>query len=159
MNDATRLQAYLDRPLDDLMAELELYDPASRGPADVWRKVAGPVRQRLCVEWDYCTVRQDARWQDDLDLALAVVGVLSSRSPTPTCAASSTACFPPNGAGCACSPGATAGARWTTIWAAARRWRSTCRRSAPGRPSWAAGEGKLSTDFRNGLNGLGPGNS
>ncbi|MFQ5856177.1 MAG: hypothetical protein ACE5LU_11090 [Anaerolineae bacterium] len=61
------------------MAELELYDPASRGPADVWRKVAGPVRQRLCVEWDYCNVRQDARWENDLNLAVAVLGALSAR--------------------------------------------------------------------------------
>jgi hypothetical protein len=73
------LQAYLNRPLDDLMAELELYDPASKGPADVWNKVAGPLRQRLCVEWDYCTVRQDARWEDDLDLAVVVSSVLASQ--------------------------------------------------------------------------------
>jgi hypothetical protein len=33
--DRRTLQAYLSRPLDDLMTELELYDPASRGPADV----------------------------------------------------------------------------------------------------------------------------
>jgi len=77
--DRRALQAYLDRPLDDLMAKLELYDPASRGPADVWNKVAGPVRQRLCVEWAWCKVRQDARWEDDLDLAVAVLGVLSAR--------------------------------------------------------------------------------
>jgi hypothetical protein len=74
------LQAYLARPLDDLMAELELYDPASRGPADVWNKIAGPLRQRLCVEWGYCTVRQDARWEDDLDLAMAVFSVLAWRA-------------------------------------------------------------------------------
>jgi hypothetical protein len=77
--DRRALQGYLDRPLDGLMAELELYDPASRGPADVWNKVAGPVRQRLCVEWDWCQVRQDQRWDDDLSLALAVLGMLSAR--------------------------------------------------------------------------------
>jgi len=75
--DRRALQAYLNRPLDDLMAELELYDPASRGPADAWNKVAGPVRQRLCVEWGWCQVRQDQRWDDDLALALAVVAALS----------------------------------------------------------------------------------
>ena len=74
------LQAYLNRPLDDLMEELELYDPASKGPADAWNKVAEPLRQRLCVEWGYCTVRQDARWEDDLDLAMAVFSVLASRA-------------------------------------------------------------------------------
>jgi hypothetical protein len=76
-SDRRALQGYLDRPPDDLMAELELYDPASRGPADVWNKVAGPVRQRLCVEWGWCQVRQDQRWDDDLSLALAVVAALS----------------------------------------------------------------------------------
>jgi hypothetical protein len=64
--DRRALQAYLDRPLDDLMEQLELYDPASRGPAEAWNKVAGPVRQRLCVEWGWCEVRQDQRWDDDL---------------------------------------------------------------------------------------------
>ena len=76
--DRRALQAYLNRPLDDLMAELELCDPASRGPADVWNnKVVGPVRQRLCVEWDWCKLRQDARWDDKPTLALAVAARLS----------------------------------------------------------------------------------
>jgi len=77
--DRRALQAYLSRPLDDLMAELELYDPASRGPAEVWNKVAEPLCRRLCVEWDWCQLRQDARWENDLDLAVAVLGVLSAR--------------------------------------------------------------------------------
>ena len=78
--DRRKLQAYLDRPLNDLMSELELYDSASKGPANVWNKVAGPLRQRLCVEWDYCRVRQDARLDDDLTLAAAVVAELSARA-------------------------------------------------------------------------------
>jgi hypothetical protein len=61
------------------MEELSWYDPASRGPAEVWDRIAGPVRQRLCEEWDYCTVRQDARWENDLDLAMAVATVLATR--------------------------------------------------------------------------------
>jgi hypothetical protein len=77
--DRRELQAYLDRPLDDLLAELALYDPASRGPAEVWDKVAGAVWQRLCEEWDYCQRRQDARWENDLDLAAAVFVVLTTR--------------------------------------------------------------------------------
>ncbi|MFB0537180.1 MAG: hypothetical protein ACETWR_19640 [Anaerolineae bacterium] len=75
--DRRALQAYLDRSLDDLMTELDLYDLTSRGPAEVWNKVAGPLRQRLCVEWGWCEVRQDQRWDDDLALALAVVATLS----------------------------------------------------------------------------------
>ena len=78
--DRRKLQAYLDRPLDNLMDELELYDPASRGPADVWNKIAPALRQRLCVEWDYCQVRQDARLDDKLTLAATVAAVLSERA-------------------------------------------------------------------------------
>ena len=79
MTDTERrkLQAYLDQPLDDLMEQLELYDPASRGPAEAWNKVAGLVRQRLCVEWGWCKVRQDQRWEDKLTLALTVAAKLS----------------------------------------------------------------------------------
>ena len=79
-NDRRTLQANLDRPLDDLMAELSLYAPAERSPADVWAKISGPVHQRLCVEWNYCQVRQDARWGDELDLAVVVLGVLTERT-------------------------------------------------------------------------------
>jgi hypothetical protein len=78
--DRRQLQANLNRPLADLMDELCLYAPAERSPADVWAKIAGPVRQRLCMEWNYCEVRQDARWADDLDLALVVLGVLAERT-------------------------------------------------------------------------------
>lgn len=82
MTDADRrtLEANLKRPLDDLMEELEAYDPASRSRADTWRKVRDPLYQRLCVEWDWCSVRQDARWDDDVDLGLVVLGVLSART-------------------------------------------------------------------------------
>ena len=47
--------------------------------ADTWAKVAGPLRQRLCVEWNWCKVRQDSRFENDLDLAVVVLGVLADR--------------------------------------------------------------------------------
>ncbi len=78
--DRRKLQGYLARPLADLESELELYDPTSRGPNDTWAKIAGPLRQRICVEWDYCRARQDAIWGDDLSLALVVAGVLMERA-------------------------------------------------------------------------------
>ena len=78
--DRRKLQDYLTRPLADLESELELYAPASRGAAEIWDKIAGPLRQRICVEWDYCTARQDARWGDDLDLAIIILGVLSEKA-------------------------------------------------------------------------------
>ena len=78
--DRRKLQTYLARPLTDLEDELELYDPSSRGAADVWQKISGPLRQRLCVEWDYCNVRQDARLDDDLTLTLLVLSVLTEKA-------------------------------------------------------------------------------
>lgn len=35
-NTDPQLQAYLERPLPDLMAELTLYDDTSRGPGQTW---------------------------------------------------------------------------------------------------------------------------
>ena len=79
-NENTALQAYLERPLPDLMAELALYDATTRGTADTWQKIAGPVRQRICVEWNWCELRQDARFENKYDLALALVTALTVRT-------------------------------------------------------------------------------
>ena len=76
-SDRRKLQAYLARPLDDLMSELELYDPTARGPAEVWEKVEGPLRRFICVDMDYCKVRLDPRLDDDLTLAAALVSWLA----------------------------------------------------------------------------------
>ena len=78
-DESARLKEYLERPLPDLMAELALYDDASKGAGDVWQKIAGPIRQRICTEWKWCEVRQDARFENDYDLLVAVVTVLTSR--------------------------------------------------------------------------------
>ena len=48
--DPGTMQAYLDRPLDDLLDELSVYDTTA-GIGDAWDKIAGPVRTRLCDEW------------------------------------------------------------------------------------------------------------
>ena len=77
-NTNVELQAYLEQPLPDLMAELSLYDDTTRSPADTWAKIAGPLRQRICDEWDWCEVRQDARFENDYDLAMAVLAILST---------------------------------------------------------------------------------
>jgi hypothetical protein len=79
-NDNPELQAYLARPLPDLMAELSLYDEATRGPGDTWQKIAAPIRRRICDEWGWCTLRQDARFENKYDLALALVTALSVRA-------------------------------------------------------------------------------
>lgn len=79
-SERRQLQAALARPLADLEGELELYAPASRGAAEVWDKIARPLRQRICVEWDYCAARQDARWGDELDLGLIILGKLTEKA-------------------------------------------------------------------------------
>ena len=77
---ARRLQTQLDRPLADLMADLTLYAPQAKGPGDVWARLVGPLQQRICHEWDWCTERQDARFENDYDLAVALFAVLTSRA-------------------------------------------------------------------------------
>ena len=78
-NDNPQLQAYLKRPLPDLMAELALYDETTRGLDDTWQKIAAPLRQRICVEWHWCQIRQDARFENDYDLLVAVFTALTIR--------------------------------------------------------------------------------
>lgn len=78
MSDAElqRLERYLARPLPALEEELELYAPGMRGVGEVWRKVSAPVHQWLCVDWDWCHVRQDARFENDYDLGVAILAIL-----------------------------------------------------------------------------------
>jgi hypothetical protein len=71
------MQAYLDRPLNELLEELDLYAPTRKGFASAWNSIAAAVRQHLCVEWRWCELRQDARWDDKVTLALAVASALS----------------------------------------------------------------------------------
>lgn len=75
--DQQRAEQYLARPLPDLMDELALYDDAYRGAGDVWQKVADPVRQRICTDWNWCEVRQDSRFENDYDLLAAVLAKLT----------------------------------------------------------------------------------
>lgn len=77
--DQHKLQQYLNQPLTDLEEELTLYAPAERGPAEIWARIAAPLRQRICQEWDWCTRRQDARFENDVDLATAVLAILTTR--------------------------------------------------------------------------------
>jgi hypothetical protein len=79
---ARRLQAQLDRPLDDLMAELLLYAPAAKGPGDVWARLVDPLQRRVCQEWDWCNVRQDARFENDYDIAVALFAILAGHTLT-----------------------------------------------------------------------------
>ena len=75
--DRRTMQALLDRPLDELLEELDLYAPTRKGIGSTWKDIEAAVRQRLCVEWRWCELRQDARWDDKVTLALAVASALS----------------------------------------------------------------------------------
>ncbi len=73
----TDVQRYLDQPLDDLLEELALYrEQASGGPArgasDAWDKLAPALRRRVCVEWNWCERRQDARTEESVTLVTLV---------------------------------------------------------------------------------------
>ena len=53
MSDSNqKLHMYVDRPLPDLMAELALYDDTMRGGSETWQRMAGPIRRRICEEWN-----------------------------------------------------------------------------------------------------------
>ena len=75
--DPTQVRAYLARPLEDLEAELALYAPTARGPAEAWQKIAGPVRVWICDDWGWCRERQSGDFDELYDLAIAVAVVLS----------------------------------------------------------------------------------
>jgi hypothetical protein len=79
--DRQKLERYLARPLPDLEDELALYAPAERGRAEVWAKVAAPIRRVICEEWRWCDKRQDNRYDDRLNLAIAVLAILTERLP------------------------------------------------------------------------------
>ena len=69
----------MERPLPDLLDELALYDDTTRGASDVWQKVTAAIRQPICVDWDWCKVRQDSRFENDYDIYVALVGILATR--------------------------------------------------------------------------------
>ncbi len=75
--DRRTMQAYLDRPLDELLEELDLYAPTRKGLGSTWKGIEVAVRQRVCDEWRWCELRQDARWDDKVTLVLAVASALS----------------------------------------------------------------------------------
>ena len=54
--------------------------PGGARPAEAWAKIVGPLRRRLCEEWDWSRARQDARFENDVDLAAAVLAALATRA-------------------------------------------------------------------------------
>ncbi len=59
MSDSTReIQRYLNQPLDELMQEFDLYAEEAtgvqKGPGSAWEKVTPMLRQKICVEGNWC---------------------------------------------------------------------------------------------------------
>ena len=83
MLDSTQeVQRYLNQPLDALMQEFDLYaEEASgvkRGPGSAWEKITPALKQKICVEGNWCERRQDARFDDPLNVALAVTAMIDN---------------------------------------------------------------------------------
>ena len=77
--DEYNLKRYLNSSEEELYAELQTYAPAQKGIKDVWNSINAPIYSRICLEWNWCKVREDPRLENDYDLAVAVLMVLSTR--------------------------------------------------------------------------------
>jgi hypothetical protein len=81
MTETVEVQRYLDRPLDDLMDELEIYHEHARDGmgyyADVWRRLEPTLRERVCVEWNWCKRRKDARTDEPLTIATRLLSIVA----------------------------------------------------------------------------------
>ena len=79
---AREIQAYLDRPLDELMQELAFYHEQAtgprRGPAGAWEKLVPTLRQKVRVEGNWCERRQDARFDDPTNIILALASMIDA---------------------------------------------------------------------------------
>ena len=81
-NPSREIQRYLNQPLDDLMQEFDLYAEQAigvkRGPGSAWEKITPALKQKICVEGNWCERRQDARFDDPLNIALAVTAMIDN---------------------------------------------------------------------------------
>ena len=76
------VQRYLNQSLDDLLEELALYREQATGgplrsPADGWNKLVPALHRRVCVEWNWCERRQDARLEEQIALATLVSQIVA----------------------------------------------------------------------------------
>lgn len=85
MSDPSReIQRYLDRPLADLQQEFDLYAEAAtgtmKGPGTAWDKIVPLLKQKICVEGNWCERRQDARFDDPTNVILAVMSMIDNEA-------------------------------------------------------------------------------
>ena len=78
------IQRYLNQPLDDLMQEFDLYAEsaagAMKGPGTAWEKITPALKQKICVEGNWCERRQDARFDDPTAVILAVMSMIDNEA-------------------------------------------------------------------------------
>lgn len=76
------IQRYLSQPLDALLQEFNLYTEETtgmqKGPGTAWEKITPALQQKICVEDNWCERRQDARFNDPLNIALAVAALIDT---------------------------------------------------------------------------------
>jgi hypothetical protein len=84
---ADELSELLELDEDQLYAELARSDPANVdvmfSPAEArdtgrrtFERLREPLRQRVCVEWDYCTKKKSSDFSDTLTLTAAVADII-----------------------------------------------------------------------------------
>jgi hypothetical protein len=78
------IQHYLNQPLNDLMQEFDLYAQSAagtmRGPGTAWEKITPALRQKICVEGNWCEQRQDARFDDPTNIILALATMIDNET-------------------------------------------------------------------------------
>jgi hypothetical protein len=85
MPDPSReVQRYLNQPLDALMQEFDLYAESAtgtlKGPGTAWDKITPALKQKICVEGNWCERRQDARFDDPMNVMLAVAAMIDNET-------------------------------------------------------------------------------
>jgi hypothetical protein len=85
MPDSSReVQRYLNQPLDELMQEFDLYAAQAggtmRGPGTAWEKITPALKQKICIEGNWCERRQDARFDDPMNVILAVAAMIDNET-------------------------------------------------------------------------------
>jgi hypothetical protein len=84
-----QLQRLLSKDEDELLILLAQTDPANSGVMfsaaeareeglATYERLLGPIRRRICDEWDYCSRRDDAHLSDSVTLAAAVADLVST---------------------------------------------------------------------------------
>jgi hypothetical protein len=80
-NPTPEVRRYIERGLPELEEELAVYREqatgARRGPGDALQDLVPALRERVCAEWKWCDKRQDARFDDPVNIAALLASMLA----------------------------------------------------------------------------------